>query len=109
MIFNKYFYRNIWNTEEDLLANYKNTYKENLSIFTVKSFPNQEIVGNNKAQKFWLLSEQYDDAEAQLWDYMQRERIEEEILKWKANYLASDVFTSFHEISFTQLSGGELK
>ena len=109
MIFNKYFYRNIWNLEEDLLATYKNTYKENLSIFTVKSFPNQEIIGKNKAQKYWLLGEQYDDAEAQLWDYMQRERIEEEILKWKANYLASDVFTSFHEISFIRRSGGELK
>jgi len=95
MVFNKHFYRNIWNTEEDLLANYKNIYKDNLSYFTVKTYPNYELAIKNKASKLWLIGEQFNENEYLVEEFSQRQRIEREMPSWTVNYSELDIFTSF--------------
>jgi len=101
MILNKYFYRNIWNTEEDLLATYKSLYKQKTSTFSVNTFPDYEIIYENKGPKFWYLGEYLEDInKVSLWTMIQRKKLETEPSRGKINYLASDVFISFLRNNF---------
>lgn len=100
----KFFHRNIWNTEEDLIANYKNIYKTKNAFLTDFSFMNVELYQKG-ARKFWALGEGYGQFDLYM-NATQRDYFEQEIYKWKANYFATDVFASFCVIILNQRNVG---